>query len=286
LKNYDVLGCPAGKHSGPVDLGIRGLRPVLVHSGILGAVMNIFDFITQDEIEDLPDDDPQTAFVRFVRIAQRRLGERSAQLRSDNETEWEELNEARLGFMNVVVAAAKKYEIEPFSTLEVPRLKNFGAEDHRQFKADLDHYLTQLLLDNSSRAKRDSVLISQELKDTIRTYVFHLRDLIEKASDLDESKRQVLLRRLSEFEAELNKKRLNLMAVTILAVTLAGAPGALWSSADVANKLLSNILRVVGEAKLADDATRLLPPSAAPMVITGPRHAATKPPGMDDDIPF
>jgi hypothetical protein len=253
--------------------------------------MNIFDFITQDEIDDLPDDDAQAAFVRFVRIAQRRLGDRSMNIDASNETGWEELSEARHGFMNVVIAAAKKYEIEPFATLSVPRLKNFGSDDHRQFKADLDHFLTQLLLDNSSRSKRDSVLISPELKDTIRTYLFHLRGLIEKADDLDETKRQVLLRRLSEFEAELEKKRLNLMAVTVLAITLAGAPGALWSSGDAANKILTSILRVVGEAKLADDAARKLPSSAAPMAITGPRpnEVVQKDFGQlksDDDIPF
>jgi hypothetical protein len=56
------------------------------------------------------------------------------------------------GFMNVVIAAGKKYEIEPFASLSVPRLNKFDSEIHRQFKADLDHYLTQLLLDNSSRA--------------------------------------------------------------------------------------------------------------------------------------
>jgi hypothetical protein len=39
--------------------------------------MIIFDFITQEEIDDLPDDDPQAAFVRFVRIAQRRLRDRT-----------------------------------------------------------------------------------------------------------------------------------------------------------------------------------------------------------------
>jgi hypothetical protein len=134
------------------------------------------------------------------------------------------------------------------------------------------------------------VLISPQLKDTIRTYVFHLRDLIDKSEDLDEPKRQVLLRRLNEFEAELDKKRLNLMAVTVIAITLAGAPGALWASADIANKLLTNILRVVGEAKLADDAARLLPSSAAPMAITGPRPGEVVKDNvsadMDDDIPF
>lgn len=253
--------------------------------------LNIFDFITQDEIDDLPDDDPQAAFVRFVRIAQRRLGERTTQLDAQDQSGWEELNEARLGFMNVVIAAAKNYEIEPFASLSVPRLKDFGVNDHRQFKADLDHYLTQLLLDNNSRSKRDSVLIPPELKDSIRTYIFHLRKLIETASDLDEPKRQVLLRRLADFEVELDKKRLNLMAVTILAITLAGAPGALWSSADAANKLLTNILRVVGEAKLTDDATRQLPSPAAPMAITGPRpnEVVQRDFGqlnMDDDIPF
>jgi hypothetical protein len=89
--------------------------------------MIIFDFITQDEIDDLPDDDPQAAFVSFVRIAQRRLGERTAKI--DARDQWEELNEARHGFMNVVIAAGKKYEIEPFASLSVPRLNKFDSEN-------------------------------------------------------------------------------------------------------------------------------------------------------------
>ncbi|CCD97769.1 hypothetical protein [Bradyrhizobium sp. STM 3809] len=249
--------------------------------------MIIFDFITPEEIADLPDDDPQSAFTQFVKIAQKRLGERSAELQPSDESDWETLREARLGFMNVVIAAAKKYEIEPFASMDVPRVKDFGDGEHRQFRADLDHYLTQLLLDNSSRSKRESILVTAELATTIRTYVFHLRELIEKASDLDEGKRRVLLRRLTEFEAELEKKRLSLIAVSMLAITLVGAPGAIWTSADAANRLLTNILRVVGEAKSADDATRLLPPSAAPMTLTGPRRQEKHSDrSFDDDIPF
>jgi len=111
--------------------------------------MLIFDFITQEEIDDLPDDDPQAAFTTFVRIAQRRLGERTNQIDTDNSDGWAALSDARHGFMNVVVAAAKKYEIEPLSSLPIPRLDEFNENAHRQFRADLDHYLTQLLLDNS-----------------------------------------------------------------------------------------------------------------------------------------
>jgi len=56
----------------------------------------------------------------------------------------------------------------------------------------------------------------------------------------------------------------------------------------MATKLVTNILRVVGEAKSADDEARRLPSSAAPMVITGPRKEVpdTKKSDMDNEIPF
>jgi hypothetical protein len=47
--------------------------------------MAIFDFITQDEIDDLPDGDPAVAFTTFVRIAQRRLVGRTAALEPKDE---------------------------------------------------------------------------------------------------------------------------------------------------------------------------------------------------------
>jgi hypothetical protein len=255
--------------------------------------MMIFDFITQDEMDELPDDDPQAAFTRFVEIARRRLAEEIASA-TDDETGWHERSEAQHGFMNVVIAAAKMFEIEPLASLSVPRATKFNSDAYRDFRSDLDHYLTQLLLSNSARAKRDSILVPVELKITIRTYLFHLRELIENDKDLGEPKRQALLRHLADFEKALEKKRLNLLAVTILAITILGAPGALWGSADAANKLLTNILRVVGEAKSADDAARQLPSAAPPLAITGPRpnEAAKGDLGrrsrseMDDDIPF
>lgn len=249
--------------------------------------MMIFDFLTQQEMDDLPDDDPQSAFTMFVEIARRRLAERLEQL-PDDEANWHLRNEAQHGFMNVVIAAAKRFEIEPLATLSVPRATKFDSDLYREFRSDLDHYLTQLLLNNSARAKRDSVLISPEMKTSIRKYVFNLRKLIEESEEIDAAKRDVLLKRLADFEAALEKKRLNLMAVTIIAITLAGAPGALGASAEIANKLLFNILRSVGEAKIQDDAARSLPSAAAPLAISGPRppEQAAKTGDFDDDIPF
>ena len=102
--------------------------------------MDVFDFITPEEIDDLPDDDPRTAFVTFVRIAQKRLSARVKELNGDSDG-WRDISEAQQRFMNIVVAAAKRFEIEPFASLEVPRIKDFDYEDNRQFRADLDHYI-------------------------------------------------------------------------------------------------------------------------------------------------
>jgi hypothetical protein len=128
------------------------------------------------------------------------------------------------------------------------------------------------------------------LKSSIRTYIFHLRELIENSADLDETKRRSLLDRLSEFEAELDKKRLNLVAIAALMIAFIGAPGAVWASADAAGKILSGIVRLVADAKRSEDATRRLPSIEPPMAITGPRRdlprSQPKQSDMDDEIPF
>ena len=104
-------------------------------------MMNVFDFITKEEVDDLPDDDPNAAFVSFVRIAQRSLGQKTAEISGDQDG-WREIEDARYAFQNVVIAAAKKFGIEPFASLIVPRLTEFKIEHHRQFAADLDHFMT------------------------------------------------------------------------------------------------------------------------------------------------
>jgi hypothetical protein len=258
--------------------------------------MHLIDFIKQDEIDGLPDDDPQEAFTQFVRITQRRLHEKVESLAGNEQDQWQAINDARYGFMNIVIAAAKKFEIPPLSALDVPRGDGYSDVAFRQFQSDLDHYVTQLVLENSSRAKRESVFVSPELKTKINTYIHHLRETIQK-SDLADEKKAALLEKLRGFEAELEKRRLNLMTVTMVILALASAPGGIWTTGEAAQKLVSNILRGIGEAKQADDEARkrLLPmdqpkaiaPPRAPDPITQKRPLRkTAQNDMDDDIPF
>lgn len=248
--------------------------------------MNIFDFITQEEIEDLPDNDDEAAFLSFVRISRSRLVEATRKLDGRDEDQWETLVEARHGFMNVVTAAARRYNIRPFNSLDVPRIGQFSQEDHRQFISDLDHYMTQLLLSDGLRTKRDSVLLSEAAKQRIKTHIHHLRSQIEK-EDMPDSKREDLSKKLDVFEAELEKRRLSLLAITRITVEILAAPGALSGSYDIAAKLLSNVMVTAAQEKGQQDITAALP---TPAVILPARPSEAKTSRFaqsdDDDIPF
>jgi len=251
--------------------------------------MHVFDFITPEEI-DLAPEDPAFAFAELVGHAIRRLDDFTKTRDLTDQDGWNEVEEARLGFMNVIVGLAKAYKIEPFANQDVPRFDNFNLNIHRQFKADLDHYITQLVVDNSLRAKRDATAIPPKIRERLRAYVNALREAVD-ASQLSETKRTVLHEKLDAFEAELNKRRLGLMAVAKMTIAIATVPGALWGSYEVVNRLTHQVLQAVGEAKAAEDENRQLPPLSAPAALLPPRKEEAETKGgfsqnLDDEIPF
>lgn len=253
--------------------------------------MSILDFVTQDELDDL-DEDPRTAFMQLVNAAQRSLSAKVGTLDPENQYEWQKAEELRHSFMNVVVAAAKQYEIEPFYSMEVPQYSNFRDTDHRQFKSDLDHYVTQLVLSNSLRSKRDSVEVLPKTKEQLRTYLAGLKQCIEKGNMTD-SKREALLKKLDAFEAELEKRRLSMIAVARLTYLILSVPGTMWASVDITHKLTTNIMQIVAEAKAAEDETKQILTAAAPKALSPPRKETPPPPArggfsddLDDDVPF
>jgi hypothetical protein len=249
--------------------------------------MQLFDFITQDEIDDLPEDD-NSAFLQFVKIARARLDQKTAEIDDDDEREWRRLQDARFGFMNVVVAAGRRYGIEPFSLMDVPGVGNFNESTHRQFILDVDHYMTQLLLADGLRTRRDSIALNEEAKSKIRTHLHHLRETVSK-SDLDDARRQKLLDRLVEFEAELNKRRLSMLAVARVTLEVLAIPGALGGSYDITQKLLGHVMHTVAQEKAAEDQRRDQQLQRPPVILPARPDAVRRPKednALDDDIPF
>jgi hypothetical protein len=249
--------------------------------------MSILNFVTQDQLDNL-DEDPRTAFMELVNHAQRNLDEQVNKLDPDEQRQWHQIEDLRYSFMNVVIAAAKRYEIHPFVSMDVPHYSNYGNSEWRQFKADVDYYLTQLMLDNSIKSKKNSVAVLATSKDRIRSHLHALRNCVGK-SHMPEEKQRDLLCKLDAFEKELEKKRVSLMAVTLLAFEVISIPGSLWATGEVANKLITTVMQVVAGDKAKEDEIRQLPATRSPKALLPPRvekKPTRKAPDLDDEIPF
>ncbi|MBJ7416669.1 MAG: hypothetical protein JHC88_14670 [Niveispirillum sp.] len=254
--------------------------------------MNIFDFVTQDEIESAPTDDPALAFTQLVMHAQRRLRERIKLIAPQDQAEFEEVEDARHGFMNFVLGLSKTLNIKPFSEMDMPRLDKFDTTIHRQFQADLDHYMTQLIIGNSMKDKANSVRLSSTAKENILKYVNAIRDSLNM-ENIDQNHRETLLRKLDEFEIEINKGRVSILASSLVILALLGAPGSLSSTYDIVSKLSTNILRIIAQEKASDDDTKRLHIQTTPAALSPPRkteETTTNGYGLtanlDDEIPF
>ena len=257
--------------------------------------MNVFDFFTQDELDDAPEDSA-LAFAYLVRIAQAKLNDHTRELDEEDRAQWNVIEEARHGFMNTVVGLGKAYGIEPFSGMDMPRYDDFNVSIHRQFKADLDHYMTQLVVGNSMRTRRDSVKLAPEAKETIRTHLHHIKTHLDRAS-MPDAKRAVLMKKLAEFEAALEKDRLNLVAVgrVVFEILSVSCNVLALSDSETLKRLMTTVMADVAIAKAVDDEQRRLPPADPPPLMLPPRREEPKPKraqremfsaDLDDEIPF
>lgn len=253
--------------------------------------MNVFDFITEAEMEDLPED-PRAAFVEFVRISQRRLTDIHRSY-SDEESSWRIMQDEKYDLMNVIIAAAKRYAISPFSEMPVPPIDRYKSEYFEQFAADLNHYITQIVIDRNITGRRDSARLPDGARDRIRSHIHHLRESVQ-TSKLDDVKKGALLEKLLEFERALDKNRMSFLTVARVALEIMAVPGAMWGSYEATTKLVSNIMQSVAEAKAVEDEQRRLPPDPKPFALLPPRAQETVTPplgrfgggDLEDDIPF
>jgi len=258
--------------------------------------MDINDVFSPEELEELSDD-PRIAFAEVARKASNVLYERTKTVDGNDEDGWRYLVEERYGFVNLMIAAGKSLKIEHFVDRELAEAKSFDNNDYREFRAELDHYMTQVALDNARRGKREGIAIPQDAKDRIRKHIHALKALIDKA-DIDEKKKTSMRRKLEQFEHELDKRRLPLGAVGLIALSLFAVPPDLADNAQLAIQLISSIFQEVNDAKAVEDEQRQLPPITEPALISPPRRpqsAFTGPRrssapafegGLDDDIPF
>ena len=247
--------------------------------------MSLTDFITLEEISQLPTD-PHLAFAHLVRIAETSLERKMRELDDTTQSGWELMSDVRHSFMNHVIAAAKRYRIRPIMGIEMPQQNSFDHQNWRQFKSDLDHYVTQLLLNDPEIELENSVALTPDLKAHIRTYVLAIKVEVEKAN-LSKDLRDKMLKKLEEFEALLEERRISFLVVTGVIMTILGVPGSLYASYDIVTKLSANIFAEVGKARAAEVEHRGAAIAQYEPILLAPRKtetdfSAAKKSGYDD----
>lgn len=254
--------------------------------------MNISELVMEEEWEDLPDD-PEEAFAEIIRLAQPRLRQSEASIPDAfNENDhYEMVHDLQFGFMTSLLGVAKRFKIHAFADYHVPHPQDFDRSVNRQFQADLNSFLAQATAGRALRARETTVALTDETKSKIRSYLHGLKEIIDKA-DMLEPRKKVLLQKLADFERELDKRRVGVIQVALVAIALAGAPGALGASADIAAKLTSNIWQEIGQAKAVEDEARVAALPSPRAAISGPEYAKRTEPkfktsyDLNDDIPF
>jgi hypothetical protein len=143
-----------------------------------------FDFITEDEIAELADD-PRRAFVEMATIVDRRLQSELASCRNNDDAE--RADELRYFFQSIILAAARKFGIDPFAQMDLPRIDEYRLDRYKQFRADLQHYVMQIKLGLAEQDRSDSVALPNKSTESIRSHITGLREAIDRDSNLTEA---------------------------------------------------------------------------------------------------
>jgi len=249
--------------------------------------MEYFDFIKPGDLDNLPED-PQLAFSEVVRIAQARLVERLETLDSGEHGDWTLILEAKHGFQNVAIGAARKFRIEPFASAEMPIVRNYSDEDYRQFRADLSHYITQIMLNAAEADRSQSIPVREETRQSLRTYVYHLRQAIDNTS-LPDWRKVRLHDALTKFEQEITRPRIRFGVAVQVLMTVLNAGATVTDHWDGIVRITNNIVRELAVAKEADNEQRHVS-AIPPALLVAPRKVEPPPSfdrnEMDDEIPF
>ncbi|WP_158812787.1 hypothetical protein [Methylocapsa sp. S129] len=240
--------------------------------------------ITDEELSQLPVD-PELAFVQFEKIVRERL-----QIEERNAARGEyDPDPYRLEYMNKVAAAAKVYQIDTLSQLEVPNDATKKLDgDLQRFVRDVDHVTIQIRIHLARSDRTGSVALDDMSKSKIHHFIQQIREIIGKA-ELPDDKRDALYEKLSRFAKEVDKARTALQTGMVIYIAVCDGIGKGFTKLEPARKWIDSIAGVLGLAKDGEDhADHRLPPPAERKRLEPPSQRRLPKPQteIDDDIPF
>jgi hypothetical protein len=243
--------------------------------------------ITDDELAELPED-PMLAFVQFEKILRERVDEQELQafkLAEEGVPVPYSVSSYKLEYISKVLAAATVYKIHALQNWTVPSARGDVDELYTAFTADVDHFTTQVRIQNAPRNRQNSVGLDGNTKATIHHYIQRIREAIEKA-DLPEDKKDSLYSKLNNFALEVDKNRTALQAGMAVYIAVCDGIGQGFRKLEPVRKMIDSIAALLGRAKEAEDSLRLPSPPELRRIPPPLRQLEPPPPSEDDEIPF
>ncbi|MDR3419915.1 MAG: hypothetical protein P4L80_01520 [Xanthobacteraceae bacterium] len=200
-------------------------------------------------------------------------------------------NYAVIEYMNHTLAAAKSLGLEGFKEWEVPSHSVRDVSDrYRDFVTAVDHFKVQVQIRNAKSYNRYSVALDGDEKDKIRSYVSHIKKIIDECS-LGKAKKERLYSKINAFLAEVDRDRTRFEQLADLTMGLAHLGAEAAEELEPVRKLLHTINVFMGRVKEFEDSALSLPPYAAPARLPAPPKQLSAPSekgatDLDDDIPF
>jgi len=231
--------------------------------------------LTEEEVYANLPDDPEQAFVILEKYFREQSEAKLA--RTDNSTDQKVIY---VDYISKVIAAINELGIAAQFETKIPRIHEVDFNTYAEFGKDVQHYRTKLQIRQSRRNKGYSVQFDSATKQKIRHHIEQLRIVIEKL-EVDQAKKEILLKRLDAFVAEVDRDRTRFEAWAAVVIQAAEVLGDAAEKAEPARKWLDSIGRLIWGAKNDEYAAKQIHPPREVRRIEPPKK-----PDMDDEIPF
>jgi len=171
----------------------------------------------------------------------------------------------------------------------VPRVGKYDEDANKQFRADLSHYITQIMLNAAEEDRSQSIPLREETRQSLRTYVYYLREAIDK-TELPDWRRRRLHDVLTKFEEEITRARIRFGVAVHVLMTVLTASATVGDHWDGIVRITNNIMKELSTAKEADNEQReisqspslqLMPPRKKEQLVQGFSRQE-----VDEEIPF
>jgi hypothetical protein len=185
----------------------------------------------------------------------------------------------------VLGAAEELGLVEAAFDTEIPKIENVDFHTYQNFSKRVKHYRTRLEIRHGRRVQGYSVQFDPTTKAKVHHLLNQVREIFTKL-EVDEKKRESLISKLADLDAEVDRNRTRFDAYAALAIEVADVAGEVVDRSKILD-VLDAVARLFGVAK-KDEATRQLPAPSKPKQIGHQKPPAepSKRAEMDDDIPF